>query len=609
MIKEPEVFGILHYCIYTVIRFKARKGSSMKARTRQIIFSSITLSVFVFSLILPSAALADDGAPPPETPVVETQAPEAPSAEETQAPETSPAVETQASEASPALQEVLEQVPPDTQVVVVNDSGQVEPLATTEAAEILLTGDPMWCPGSLAPGSVGCTLPQGSMGALIAVLDGNAAYHDAGTIWIESTYDGTSDGTSVTIDQAAPYNLSYLTDLTLQGYQANVSDPAVPTIKVPLTINWLYNVTLNNLFIDADDTYAALVVDSLGDITLGDVTVNTNATGSGAELDTCQGNNGLCEGTGSITVTDSEFNDNDSNGLVTYSAGDTTLTNVTADNNNATGAFITGLDEDGTGDVIVTDSTFSGNDNGTGVDVLSDGSVTLTNVIANGNNSGAVLDNTPGTGDILVNGGQYKGNDWNGIDAISAGNIMVSNAEISDNLIYGAYLDTTYGSGYVLVEDSTFASNGTSTSNDDYGLVAVADTTVLLSNVNVNGGGVTDVGAMVTSINGNVSVQDSTFTNNAGTGLIIESGDQVDLVSLTVTANIGDGAQVYSTYTYACFGNNGILVNVDSGTYGGNGGAGLLVVPGPEGTVVVGTPPIYTPANGTGDLVVGLGNP
>ena len=42
---------------------------------------------------------------------------------------------------------MLEQVPPDTQVVVVNDEGQVEPLASVEAAEVLVTGDPGVVPG------------------------------------------------------------------------------------------------------------------------------------------------------------------------------------------------------------------------------------------------------------------------------------------------------------------------------------------------------------------------------------------------------------------------------------------------------------------------------
>ena len=50
-----------------------------------------------------------------------------------------------------SLPEVLEQAPPDTQVVVVNEEGQVEPLATVEAAEILVTGDPVWCPGLKLP--------------------------------------------------------------------------------------------------------------------------------------------------------------------------------------------------------------------------------------------------------------------------------------------------------------------------------------------------------------------------------------------------------------------------------------------------------------------------
>ena len=78
-----------------------------------------------------------------------------------------------------------------------------------------------------------------------------------------------------------------------------------------------------------------------------------------------------------------------------------------------------------------------------------------------------------------------------------------------------------------------------------------------------------------------------------------------------MTASSGDGAQVYSVFTYACFGSTGILVNVNGGTYTNNAGVPFTIKPGPDGTVVVSTAPAPTiSGNGGGDeIVIDLGNP
>jgi hypothetical protein len=513
----------------------------MKPQSRLVFFTVVTLLVMVVNLAMPVPVLADDAAPP-ETPPAEAPPPEEPV----------------------SLPEVLEQAPPDTQVVVVNEEGQVEPLATVAAAEILVTGDPVWCPGSLTPGSAGCTPSYVTMTELLAELN-VGTYSGAGTIWIESSFTGSTDG-AITLDHTSSA-LNDLTDLTVQGFGATT-----PTIVVPFSIvNWVGNLTLNNL----------------------------NFSGAGVDLET----------SGDITVTDSTFTGAPLNGLVTDSGGSTTLNNVTANGNNLNGALITATDDSATAhNVTITNSTFSNNVNGTGVDVLSDGNVTLTNVTANGNNTGAILDTTLGMGNVTVNGGQYNNNDWDGLDVWSGGDIDVSNVVISDNSspgldTYGAYLDATAGAGQISVSNSTLDNN------DGYGLFGIANGDVTLTNVDVDGGGITDDGALIKSINGTATVNGGTFTNNTKTGLIAIGGLQVDLVNVNVTLNAGDGAQVYSTFTYACFGDMGIPVNVSGGTFSGNGGAGLRIKPGPDGTYSVTTDYTSAGANGAGDLVIDLGNP
>jgi hypothetical protein len=399
-------------------------------------------------------------------------------------------------------------------------------------------------------------------------------YSGAGTIWIESSFTGSMDG-AITLDHTSSA-LNDLTDLTVQGFGATT-----PNIVVPFNIqNWVGNVTLNNLAFN----------------------------GAGAYLDTCNYDSvtGLCAGTGNITVTNSTFTGASFNGLVTDSGGSTTLNNVTASGNNLNGALITAADDSATAhNVTITNSTFSNNVNGTGVDVLSDGNVTLTTVTANGNNTGAIVDTTPGTGSVTVSGGQYNNNDWDGLDVYSGGDIDVSNVVISDNSspgldTYGAYLDATYGVGDISVSTSTF------NNNDGYGVFGIANNNVTLTDVNVDGGGITDDGAWIKAINGIATVDGGIFTDNTKSGLIAIGGLQVDLVDVDVIANLGDGARVYSTFTYACFGDMGILVNVDNGDFSGNSGPGLTIKPGPDGMVTVTGAQTFDVDDA---MVIDLGNP
>jgi hypothetical protein len=626
----------------------------MKVRSRHILFSLITLSVFVISLVSPTVAQADDSAPPETPPTLETQVPDQTG--------TAPVDTVAAPEAPVSVPEVLEQAPADTTIIVVNDDGQVEPLATTEAAKILQTGDPVWCPSGHAPGDAECTGSHTAMADLLDELstDAGATYSGSGTIWIESTYDGTVDG-SILLDQedTSVYDLTYLSDLNIQGYQASVSDPTAPTIRVPFTIqNWIGNISLRNLLFDIDDSLNnAVSVSTDGTIDVNDVSVtNTSNSGAslnatsdisiansvfdgnkyegllatsggnidlnlvsasgsndpggatGAVLDTCQfdADSGLCMESGSITVTDSTFSNNTADGLDTDSGATTELTNVTADSNGGFGAFAMAVDESGAPhDVIVTSGNFSNNSDA-GLGVLSNGSVLLDTVIADNNGIGALVDTTPGEGDITVSGGEFK-NNYDGLDAFSAGGITVNaGATFSDNAVDGAYLDNLAGSGDISVSDSTFNTNG------DHGVFAITgDGNVSLSNLTVDGGGVTDVGAWIKAINGTATVDSGSFSNTTEVGLIAIGGTNVELINVTVTKNAGDGARAYSTYTYACFGYKGILVSVDGGTYSGNGGTGLTIKPGPDGIVEVLVPPDFTSVglNGAGDMVVDLGNP
>jgi hypothetical protein len=567
----------------------------MHTQKRLLLFSLALVMALLVSAIQPAAVYADDGTPPEGTPTetsgIDPQGSDEPNTDPATPPET---------EESVSLPEVLEQVPEGTEVVVLNEDGQVEPLATEEAQQALTTSDPFWCPdgGGTIPGAGDCTTSYGTFTLLLAFLDANdtnLTYQQDGTIYVTS---GAYAGGEASIDiDGADYGDMQLYSLTLQGGWNSVSQvvDSTSTFSVPLSISWLGGVTLN------------------------DVNVTATASGAtGADLDTCLYDSvtGLCDdtvryGTGDVTVNDSNFNGNSFNGLVIDSGGDVILDTVQANGNGLTGAYITAADDDGTGDIFVYDSTFSNNVNGTGLDIFTDGSITLDNVTANSNNDGAILDTTPGTGDIYITDSIFgdslnalSGNDYTGLNAYSAGNITLEDVDASYNAQDGAYLDALSGTGGIWITDSLFVENG------EWGIKALTEEgDVTLDLVTVDGNDVTQIGAFIKTFGGgDVWVEDSDFLYMTDTGLLVVSSGTVNLIDVDVVQNNGDGVKIYSTYTYACFGDTGIPVYVDGGFYEENGFYGLRVLPGPDGTLTFVTPPTFN-LNGEGDYLLDLSEP
>jgi hypothetical protein len=601
----------------------------MQKGINQFFVFMTVFAVVVTSFITPTTAYADDGTTGGETSepaVVEQQEPEV----EEAAP-----VET--------VEEIMEQIPEGTEIIVVDEQGDVEPLATVEAAEAIITGDPMWCPDGVLPGGVGCTASfttfTGASGLLTALAGGS--FTGNGVIYVESTYNSALESGDVNIDGSV---LTTLGNLTIQGGWDGVlggnNITGTSTFSgVSLNIfNWSGSVTVNDL--DINTTNTGLYVETDGNI----VVDNVDAQSSnyyGAYLDNTAGPGST------VQVTDSDFSDTgavttDDGGLFVYSNGDVTLTNVTSNDHQNYGALIYG------NNVSVTNSTFNNQSVDTGLFVNSYGNITLNNVVASNNYyEGAILDATYGTGDVTVTGSTFDGNGEYGLAAGSFGNILVDfltatsngdygaylnslgtgdiivtnstltlngvkglyaessggisldNVIASDNGSYGAYLEADYGSGNIFVTNSTFNGNGS------VGLAAMTgEGDITIDNVFVDGLGITDIGAYLGSYDGGaVNVSDSTFQNMTGYGLKIGSSGPVDLTNVTAMNNGSHGAFIFNPY--ACGGIQGIDVTVDAGTYQDNGGYGLYVAPGPDGTLTFGTASIFG-GNGLGDFLLDL---
>src|SRR5690606_11758206 len=96
------------------------------------------------------------------------------------------------SEAS-SVAEVIESLPEETDLIVIDEDGEVLPLASEAAAEVIKVADPQWCPVGVTPGAASCSGPKPSFngpGGLIEWLI-NESPNKAGVIWIEADYVGT----------------------------------------------------------------------------------------------------------------------------------------------------------------------------------------------------------------------------------------------------------------------------------------------------------------------------------------------------------------------------------------------------------------------------------
>jgi len=511
----------------------------MQKRLNQFTFLLTVIAVVMTSAISTTTVFADDG--------VTTNEPTEPADGEDQ-PVIDEAVPTQGEVALPeeavpveTVEEIIDQIPEGTDLVVMGEEG-VEPLATEDAAQIILESDPIWCPGAALPNDPGCTLSYPTVTELKANLGTKTG---AGTIYFTSIYADDD-----AFFNHADVNLVNLTNLTIRGGWNGATDgtaafTGITTFNyVPLAIvNWTGNVILKDITVNAANTNSGIYVQTSGDITLD----NTNATSNGF----------------------------DGADLINY---------------------------DGTGDVTVNGGNFSGNDQA-GLYILSKGIVTLNNAIVDNASTpiksyeGAIIDNSYGSGDVGITASAFNNNLWNGIQIKSAGGITLNNVAASGNSVVGAYLDALSGNGNILINNnSTFISNG------DWGIKAFAGNgSITLMNVIEDGNNITDNGAWLKSYRANVSVSHSTFTENLNTGLLAVAGGQVNLNNVTASSNVGgNGAEVYSIYNFACFGTKDIPVNVNGGTYASNGEYGIYTEPGAGGSLNLAPSPTFS-GNGLGN--------
>ena len=531
---------------------------------KHILMPFLVLSLLLIQLMSPLSALAD-GETPPETSETEIANPteetetvtselqvgiteetlvdEIPASEATEEP--APATEETQSEEADApedltIAEALEQAPEGTEIVVINEEGEVEPLATEEAAQIVEIVDPIWCPTGKTPGDADCTASHTTVTDLIAELVGNTAkFNGAGTIYFTPTYstdDATFDGDT----------LIALTDLTIQGGWNGTSGAGFALSGnttfngVPLTVTkWTGNVTLNDIVVDSA-AGTGITVGTTGDINLENVQSNNNTAGGGAYLNS--------SGNSQVTLTGAnQFNQNNGNGLRVITQGNITLNNITANENTLKGVWLDNLYVgSGTGNITLTGTNVF-NGNGTyGLEAISKGNISLNNVTANNNLNGDGTkvrnDSVFGTGKVTLTGTNvFNGNSGDGLKVGSTGNISLENVNANKNISNGVDLYNG-GAGSPLNSKITITGTNTFNNNDLSGLSANANGVISLSNITANGNAFN--GLLLISNGGTIQLDGVNTLDGNAAGLEANTGGGNIIINNLTANNSGkvDGA-------------------------------------------------------------------
>ncbi len=571
----------------------------MKNHLKKLITAIVFIAVFAVSALAVVPVYADD-APPP-------------AADDTASvPVSTPGEGEAALPSQPGADPVLQTLPEGTAVIAVGEEGNALPLASEPAAQVLEDGDPIWCPVGVAVPAAntnGCSGSYSTFAALLAdpiFASGGPAQN--GVIWVEKTYSG--EGSAVNLN-GTTLNVMKGFSLTIKGGwnglgtgTVDVNDPSVFNGQLQIT-NWANNITLSDITVsgNAAGSYSLQVTTS-GSITLTNVVVENN-TGGGAYLD-----NTSSTSAASVTVTNGRFsnNTNTNDGLKINSVGAVTLANITA-NGNGSGTLGSGI---AIGNSLaataqpVTLTNITTNDNrSTGLSVGSAGVITATDLTAvhnglGGFGDGVYLSNMVGTGGVTLNGTNlFYQNAEKGLKVETNGAIVASNVQAIGNTTQGAHLDnhtsltpqpvTLSGSSsfkfngdglYVFTLGTVTANNITASSNGSYGVnitssytsatgdVKFTGTNVFLENGDsgfwIDTHGAVTMNNVTANNNGLYSTIDNRFSplfkgvtltgtnvfneNNNG-GLDIKSAGMVTLNNVTANKNMGSGLVIANNYS------------------------------------------------------------
>lgn len=543
-------------------------GNKMKTTNRRLIWSLFLILTVIVNLMNVNVALADDTTPPPppteeptEPPVEATEEPVA-----TPLPEATPTVEPTAEETATTEEsqvfELVADLPENTDVIILDENGNPLPLASTEAATILVEADPIWCPATQTtptPGANGCTTNQ-TITSLLTLMRTNAGgtFSQNGVIYLER-----------------PGGAGFTTPLILDNSGASLGASFASISTFNLTVQGGWNgsnpgsITGDTNFGTSGPNQGFVRIGSAanpwtGNITLADITVNDNNSASNPSV-------AVYTNGGSVTMNDVDVDnaDNSESIRVVTTSGNVTLNNVDiSDADDAHGINITTT----SGTVNINNSSVDNHDDGNAINVVSNsGNVNLTNVDVDDSGGGNAVNVTTTSGNISLSDtdvtNQRDGNTGNLVT--TSGNINVSNGSVFDGDNTGG--DTNQGfvatttTGTITISNTTFNDaygTGTGTNYNGATLSApiVTLNSVTASNNDLNGIAISNVNQVtlnnVIAYNNGTDIPGGTgggaFSNDVGSGVRINgnAGSFVSILDGAYFANQRYGIEVFGTSVF-----------------------------------------------------------
>ena len=482
--------------------------------------------------------------------------------------------ENSSTETQPAsVPEILASIPPETSLALVDASGDLQALGSAAGADILVNGDPAWCPGTSLPGSAGCVGPYASFSELIANL-GSAS--GAGTIYVAYNYSSTAEGAytggvveNIVFDQSVS-SLQNLTDLTIQGGwdftgQQVVGLSTIDSLGLRInnsnTTGWTGSITLRNLLVQNapgrgfdvtatgnvvldnivsehnnnsvtnPGTRAGIFVETEGNIVA--TNIQSNQTQAQTALGFYGGGAKLVAGN-SISVFSSSFMGNTGYGLylvpgqITQSGTVAYLDGIDAEENAYQGIRV-GLDNSlNTDNWVYLANSLSFHNRGSGVEINTFGNTTLQAITSDQNGWGdgtfgqdglsiEIYDN-PSAQAVVLNS-TFQGNQGNGLTINTVGDVTLTGVNALSNQRSGATV--YFDSGEVNVSGGKYNGNTAAglqiKQQANGGGISASLGSITLSDVRAMGNLGGD-GANLNIANGSIAINGGNFSNNQGDG-------------------------------------------------------------------------------------------